>query len=113
MQIEELIKKISFHDSSVVELFREDDKLRIKIDLCMWMQEGYKEGEDEIKDIILEFDKVTDYVWDSDKAESDIDYDTILELSYNDGILKIILLDEGISIISIVTFKSKNVTYFH
>lgn len=110
MKIEKVIKNFIFHDSNVIELFHKDDKVRFRIDLCMWMQEGYKEGEDEIKEITFEFDGVTDYVWDSDKAESDIDYDTILELSYKDGIIKIVLEDEGISI---VTFKSENVTFIY
>lgn len=106
MQIDKFIREVNFHDSNIIELLREDDKVRFKIDLCMWMQEEYREGENEIKETILEFDKVTDYVWDSNKKESDIDYDTILEFSYNEGIIKVVLYDEDISI---VTFKSKDV----
>ena len=106
MQIEDIIKKINFHDSNVIELFHENNRVRLKIDLCMWKQEGYKEGDDELKEIFLEFDSVVDYIWDSDKAETDIDYDTILEISYNDGTLKIVLVDDGVSII---TFKCSTV----
>ncbi len=110
MKIDEFIKNISFHDSNVIELLVESDKVKITIDLCMWQQKEYKGKEDEIKNIILEFDKVTDYVWNSEKMESEIDYDTILELSYQDKILKIVLYDEEISI---VTFKSENVRVIH
>lgn len=108
MRTDELIKKINFHDSNVIELFREGGKVRFRIDLCMWKQKEYKEGTDEIKEIILEFNMITDYMWDSSKAESDIDYDTILELSYNDGVVKIVLEDEDISI---VTFKCNDVKF--
>lgn len=110
MKIDELIKSVNFHDSNVIELLFEGDKVRVTIDLCMWKQSEYKEGEDEIKNTILEFDKVTDYVWDSEKMESEIDYDTILEMSYKDEILKMVLYDEEVSII---TFKSENVTVIH
>lgn len=102
MKIAELVKRINFHDSNVIELFHKDSIVRIKLDLCMWMQREYKEGAEEIKEITLEFTEITDYKWDSDKEESEIDYDTILELLYDDGIIKIVLEDKGISI---VTFK--------
>ena len=71
-----------------------------KIDLCMWRQEGYKEGDDELREVILEFDSVKDYMWDADKTEADIDYDTILEISYDNGTLKIVLLDDGVAVIT-------------
>ncbi len=50
----------------------------------------------------MEFNSVEDYIWDLDKVEADIDYDTILEISYSNGTLKIVLVDGGTSII---TFK--------
>lgn len=108
MQVNDIIKKFNFHDSNVIELFRENDMVILKIDLCMWKQEGYKENDDELKEISLKFDCVTDYIWDADKAETDIDYDTILEMSYNNGILKIVLEDNGISIL---TFKCNTVMF--
>ena len=49
-----------------------------------------------------------DYIWDSDKAEADIDYDTILDISYNNGSLKIVLEDNGVLI---VTFKCNVVNF--
>lgn len=48
-------------------------------------------------------------MWDAEKAESDIDYDTIVEMSYSQGILKIVLEDDGVSII---TFKCDTVSFF-
>jgi NADH:ubiquinone oxidoreductase subunit F (NADH-binding) len=56
----------------------------------------------------LEFDSVAEYIWDSDKAETEIDYDTILEISYSNGTLKIVLVDGGTSII---TFKCNTVEF--
>lgn len=106
MQVNDMLNKIDFHDSNVIELFHGDDTVKLKVDLCMWKQVGYREGDDELKEISLVFDSIMDYVWDAEKAETDIDYDTILEITYNDGILKIVLQDDGISII---TFKCNTV----
>lgn len=100
MHIEDIIDNIDLHDSNVIGLFHEKDKVKLKIDLCMWKQEGYQKGDNELKEILLEFDSVEDYKWDSDKTEADIDYDTILEFSYDNGMIKIVLADHGISIIS-------------
>ncbi len=108
MQIEDIIQKIDFHDSNVIELLHENNRVKFKIDLCMWKQEGYQEGEDELKEVLLEFDSVVDYTWDSDKEETDIDYDTILEISYNNGVFKIVLADDEVSII---TFKCNAVKF--
>ena len=108
MKIEDIIQKYHFHDSSVIELFHDSNRVQFKIDLCMWKQEGYKEGEDELKEVLLVFDSVAEYIWDSDKAETEIDYDTILEISYNDGTLKIVLADDGTSVI---TFQCNTVEF--
>ena len=108
MQIDEIIQKINFHDSNVIELIHNNDKVKLKVDLCMWKQEGYKEGGNELEEVLLEFDSVEDYVWDSDKIEADIDYDTILDILFSNGILKIVLADSGVSIVS---FKCNTVKF--
>lgn len=108
MQIEDIIQEIDFHDSNVIELLHENNRVKLKIDLCMWKQEGYQDGDDELKEILLEFDSVVDYIWDSDKEETDIDYDTILEISYSNEVFKIVLADDGGSII---TFKCNAVKF--
>ncbi|MBO5284235.1 MAG: hypothetical protein J6B43_14135 [Lachnospiraceae bacterium] len=108
MQIEDIIQKIDFHDSNVIELLHENDRVKLKIDLCMWKQEEYQQGDDELKEVLLEFDSVVDYKWDSNKAETDIDYDTILEISYSNEVLKIVLADDEVSII---TFKCNTVKF--
>lgn len=106
MQIDELIKEIDFHDSSIIGLLHKNNIVQLKIDLCMWRQKGYKEYDKEIKEILLVFDSVTDYIWDSYKTEAQIEYDTILEITYNKGIFKMVLLDD---IISVISFKCKTV----
>lgn len=108
MQIKDIIQKYNFHDSNVIELFHENNSVKLKIDLCMWKQEGYKEGDDELKEVLLEFNSIEDYIWDSDKTEADIDYDTILEILYSKKTLKIVLVDGGTSII---TFKCNVVEF--
>lgn len=100
MQVSDFFENINFHDSNVLEVFHQNDVVKLKVDLCMWKQKEYKEGDDELKEILLEFTNVSDYMWDSEKKEDDVDYDTILEMSYYDGIVKIILQDDGISILT-------------
>ena len=102
MQVLELIRKYDFHDSCVIQLNREKDTIKMTIDLCMWKQDGYIEREDEQREVVLKFNLVKDYTWDSDKKEEDIDYATILEIEYKEDGIKMVLLDESISII---TFK--------
>ena len=106
MQVEEIIRKYDFHDSCVVGILHEMDSIKMKIDLCMWRQQGYRDNEKELKEVTLKFYAVQDYKWDSDKKEEDIDYDTILEIGYNEKIIKIILVDDSVSII---TFKCNEV----
>lgn len=108
MKVKDMVKNINFHDSNVIELLYENNMVKLKIDLCMWQQKDYKEGDSELKEVLLVFDAVENYVWDSLKTEKEIDYDTILDMSYNDRILKIILLDNEISII---TFKCDKVKF--
>lgn len=106
MQVKDIIEKIDFHDSNVIELLHENNKVNLKVDLCMWRQKGYKKGDDELKEISFEFDSIENYIWDSDKIESEVDYDTILDVSYRNGILKFVLVDDRVSII---TFKCNTV----
>lgn len=106
MQVNEIVEKINFHDGNVIGIFHQNDVVKLKVDLCMWNQRGYKEGDDELKEILLEFTDVSDYIWDSEKSEAEIDYDTILEVSYYEGLLKFVLQD---NVISVLTFKSNTV----
>lgn len=106
MQVKDIIEKIDFHDSNVIELLHENNTVNLKVDLCMWRQKGYKKGDDELKEISFEFDSIENYIWDSDKIESEVDYDTILDVSYRNGILKFVLVDDRMSII---TFKCNTV----
>lgn len=109
MKVKDLVENINFHDSNVIELLYENNIVKLKIDLCMWQQKNYKDEDNERKEILLVFNDVEDYIWDSLKAEKEIDYDTILDMSYNDEIIKIILLD---SEISIITFKCDKVKIY-
>ncbi len=109
MKVKDMVENINFHDSNVIELLYENNIVKLKLDLCMWQQKGYKEGDSEQKEILLVFNAVEDYIWDSLKTEKDIDYDTILDMSYIDGIIKIVLLDDEISII---TFKCNEVKIY-
>ena len=109
MKVKDMVENINFHDSNVIELLYENNIVKLKLDLCMWQQKYYNEGDSEQKEILLVFNTVEDYIWDSLKTEKDIDYDTILDMSYNDGIVKMILLDDEVSII---TFKCNEVKIY-
>lgn len=113
MQVRNIIENINFHDSNVIELFHENNKVKLRIDLCMWKQEGYKEGDDELREVLLEFDSVENYVWDADKTEADIDYDTILEILYDNGIVKIVLANDEVSVIIFKCSEVKYMQYFN
>ena len=100
MQVNELLKTYNFHDSNVIKLIHENNTVIIKLDLCMWKQKGYQKGDLDLKEISLKFDPINHYIWDSKKAEKEIDYDTILDVSYYKDVLKMVLSDDEISIMS-------------
>lgn len=108
MRVEDMVEKIDFHDSGVMKVYRRDDVVILQINLCMWRQEGYKEGEEELKEIFLQFESIKDYNWDSKKTEAEIDYETILKVTYSGGTLEMILEDAP-SEISIISFKCNTV----
>ena len=92
------IEKIDFHDSNIVEIKRDGDEVRIKLDLCVWKQK-IKITNAELKEIVIEFYSVKNYIWESDKLESEIDYDTILQFSYNSGNVEIVMTDGCTSVV--------------
>ena len=106
MLVTELITKINFNDSCVNELVYTNDMVILNIDLCIWKQKKYQDGELELKEVILKFLDVTDYNWDSKKREIDIDYDSIINITCKENTVKIVLEDEDVSIL---TFKCNEV----
>lgn len=104
----ELVKKINFHDSFVNKIIFSNGIVVMNITLCMWKQEGYKEGDPELKEVDITFFDVKNYKWSSNKREEEIDYDTIIEIKVEDNKVEIILEDEevlGMSEVSIVSFE--------
>ena len=106
MLVTELIKKINFKDSCVNELVYTNGTVILNIDLCMWKQIEYQDGHPELKIVILKFLNSRNYNWDSEKREDEIDYDSIVDVTCEESIVKIVLEDEGISIL---TFKCSEV----
>ena len=102
MLVKELLEKVSFNDSCVNELKYIKGTVILNIDLCMWKQKDYKDGEPELKEVTLTFLDSKDYKWESDKDEEDIEYDSIIDITFEDKMVKIVLEDEDISIL---TFK--------
>ena len=106
MLVTELVKKIDFNDSCVNELVYANETLILNIDLCMWKQIEYQDGDPELKKVILKFLNSRNCNWDSEKREDEIDYDSIVDVTFEEGTVKIVLEDEGISIL---TFKCSEV----
>ena len=102
MLVKELLEKVNFNDSCVNELEYINGTVILNIDLCMWKQKDYKDGEPELKEVTLTFLDSKDYKWESDKDEEDIEYDSIIDITFEDKMIKIVLEDEDISIL---TFK--------
>lgn len=100
MLVEELVHKINFNDSYVNKLIYKNNTVILNINLCMWKQKGYKNGEPELKEVILKFTNSENYNWDSEKKEEDIDYDSIITVSYEKNTITIVLEDEDISILT-------------
>ena len=98
--VQELLNKYNFHDSNIMKLLHEENNLILSIDFCRWKQKDCKIGEDETKEISLKFEQVSDYIWNSDKSEKEIDYDTILSFDCKDSRVKIVLWDSEISLIT-------------
>lgn len=108
MLLTELINNIYFHDSCVNKIVFSNKTIIMNIDLCMWKQKGYKKGSPELQEVNVIFSNITNYNWDSDKNEDEIDYDTILQIKMENNKVKIILADEDIlktSIVSILSFE--------
>ena len=108
MLVTELVKNLNFNDSCVNKIEFSDGIVVMNIDLCMWKQKGYKEGNPELEEVEVIFFDVTNYNWDSDKSEEEIDYDTIIEIKVEDNKIEVILEDEEVlemSRVSIVSFE--------
>lgn len=106
MLVTELVKSINFNDSCVNEIVFSNEVVVMNIDLCMWKQKGYKEGDPELEETEVIFFDVTNYNWDSDKSEEEIDYDTIIEIKVEDNKIEVILEDEEVSEVSKVSVLS-------
>ena len=100
MSVTELIKKVNFNDSCVNELVYTNGTVILNIDLCMWKQNEYQDGDPELNEVILKFLNSTNYNWDSGKREDEIDYDSIVDVTYEESTVKIVLEDEGVSILT-------------
>lgn len=77
MTINELLKKYSFHDSSIekIEYCEKDELLTFTVDFCFWLQSDFVEGNKENGLIKLIFHNVKQY----NNLSGDIDSFEILD----------------------------------
>lgn len=106
MLVTELVEKINFNDSCVNELIYANGIVILNIDLCMWKQKEYQDGEPELKKVTIKFLNSVNYNWDSEKREKDIDYDSIIDITCEENTVKIVLGDEDVSML---TFECREV----
>lgn len=106
MTVLELVEKYDFHDSNISMIKLENTELTMLVDVCMWKQKAYMDAEDEICLKTLKFYKVCQFGWKSDKEIIDIEYETIIKFFVNNEHVKIVMDDEGISILE---FSSQSV----
>ena len=106
MTVLELVEKYDFHDSNISMIKLENTELTILADVCMWKQKDYQDDEDEICSKTLKFYKVCQFEWESDKEIIDIEYETIIKFEVNNEHVKIVMDDEGVSILD---FSSQSV----
>ncbi len=78
------------------------------LDFCAWKQKEYSEGNAEIEKAVIEFENIRDFVWNSHIKETDIDYDTILDIFCNGEDVKIVLHNDDTTVIS---FKCKSAIF--
>lgn len=107
MSADDLISSFSFHDSILKKLYFRENSLIINIDLCMYNQKGYKEGDPELKEMILEFSDITDFEWENRRK---LDCPEILKFSCENDRIKIVLLDGEISVITFKVNGNSNLT---
>lgn len=96
MTAEELIHEYYFHDSVVTNMKYINNKLILIIELCMYMQNGYRDSDPETKTVTVEFIGVGNFEFDSDFKFEDAE---ILELSYENNTVKSVLFNDEISVI--------------
>lgn len=112
MLVTELVESINFHDSCVNKIVFSNEVVVMNLDLCMWQQKEYKESQPELMEVDVIFFDVTNYNWDSDKSEEEIDYDTIIEIKVEGNKIEVILEDEEVlerSKVSILSFECSEV----
>lgn len=106
MLVQKLLSKYNFHDSCVLKLMHEENNLVLKIDFCCWKQKNYKTTDNEMKEIVLKFEQVNNYIWDSDKSEKEIDCDEILRFDCRKNTVEIVLYN---NVVSVMTFDCNDV----
>ncbi len=92
MSIQELLNKYDFHDSLIENVSYDtvQNSVKMKIDFCNWMQDGYSNSSPETSIIYLFFCDVTDFKG----PQGDIDDFSILEVTIIDNFITFMILDD-------------------
>lgn len=92
MLIKDFFERYTLHDSLVDSILYDDVKkeLRMTIDFCYWMQDGYDESDPETGIIILTFEGVDAY----NGIIGEIDSFSILDFLYDNKTVTMNILDD-------------------
>lgn len=103
--------KYNLHDSLIedVQYIQNEKRIEMKIELCNWMQSGYKDTEPELVGVRILFDEVKHY--EISVQNFKFDSNEILDvLDINENTLKIVFMAE--KDVETILISSDKVTYF-
>ena len=104
MFIDDFVTKYEMHDSLVLNIVLERNSLILTIDFCFWMQSDYKEGETETGIVKVVFEGVTDYTG----ITGEVDNFSILDMTYVNNVITILICDDYNDSSFQVQFKAKS-----
>ena len=92
MSISDLLQSFEFHDGLLDDVVYDRDKkeVRMVIDFCYWMQEGYRDEDPETGMVELVFRDVSVY----EGLEGEVDSFSVLHMKLEDRFLLIGVLDD-------------------
>ena len=88
MKLSELNNYV-LHDSSILNVTKKDTRVTFEIMYCLFMQDGYKDGDPENAKVELTFNDVEEFNSERDSYDSD----EILEIKIEDNIITFVVED--------------------
>ena len=90
------LKELNLHDSNIIKIKEANGSIEFLVDLCNWKQTWYQEGEDELREISISFQDISDFKWDTDISIEEVDYYTIIDFIVSNNSVKIVASDDTV-----------------